>query len=477
VSGIGRLGRRVAARWRVPVVLALIGALTGAAVALAERPEYRSGASVVPAERGEPDVDGAYDASDPETLDRLVQIARGRDVARQAAAALGGDLTGAQVLSRTGISPGPGGSIAIRVTAEEPALPPAVADAYADAIVEVVDERERRRLSDAEEQLSEQLLELDPLSEEYAELEDRIAAIAEARALGPPLEPGRTAGEAQSLGTRSIPAWAAAGAVIGGLLGLLAAALAGLRPRRRERLGGAAAFAAVSGLDPIVLPRIDDGVEAGEGRVLLSGRGGEALREIARELGLLAEGEGTTSVAVCSPDRAEGRTSTALGLAAAAAEAGRRAVLVEADLVHPALAERLRLEPEPGLGEFLAGDARPSEIVRRLRVGADGDRTGMLCTVAGAPRPEQAGELLGGRRLRVLVERLTRAYDVIVLDTPPLLDAEGGAAIAALADRALLLAVAGRTRAERLQASLPALPEYLNGVLLGGPRRLPGRRG
>jgi Mrp family chromosome partitioning ATPase len=476
VSRLAQLGaglsRRLRARWRIPVVLALLGAFAGAAWGLADVPEYRAGATVVPADRGEAGAEGAFDTSDPEALDRLVQIARGRQVALVAAAALGGDLSGGDILATTSVGPGPGGSISIRVTAENPALPPAVADAYAESVVEVVAEREQERLESAEEELGEQLLELDPLSEEYAELEARIAEIGELRALGEPLELGRGAGEASSLGDRSAAAWATGGALAGLLAGLLVAAIAGARRPRRERIADAEAFAAVSGLDPIVLPRIDRALGEGEGAVSLSGEGGEALHALARELGLLGADTEPQTVAVCSAERGEGRTSLALGLAAAAAEAGRRVVLVEGDLREPALATRLGLEPAPGFGDFLAGEARPREMVRRVHVedAREQARARMLCVVAGPPRTD-GEELLGGRRPAVLVERLLRAYDVVIFDTPPLLEAADGGQLAALAERTLLVAVANRTRSERLRAALPALPEYLNGILLGGGRR------
>ena len=112
----------------------------------------------------------------------------------------------------------------------------------------------------------------------------------------------------------------------------------------------------------------------------------------------------------------------ALGLAAAATAAGRRVALLECDLAGPALASRLGLAAGPGLHEYLLDEAEASEILQPLVLAgpASGRATEPLaCIVAGEPEPEPVA-LLDSERCDHAIERLRRAYDLLVIDGPPL---------------------------------------------------------
>ncbi len=126
----------------------------------------------------------------------------------------------------------------------------------------------------------------------------------------------------------------------------------------------------------------------------------------------------TSSVFMTGPAKGE----VALGLAAAATAAGRRVVLLECDLAGPALASRLGLTASPGLHEYLLDEAGASEILQPLVLAgpASGKATEPLaCIVAGEPEPEPVA-LLDSERCDHAIERLRRAYDLLVIDGPPL---------------------------------------------------------
>jgi len=126
----------------------------------------------------------------------------------------------------------------------------------------------------------------------------------------------------------------------------------------------------------------------------------------------------TSSVFMTGPAKGE----VALGLAAAATAAGRRVVLLECDLAGPALASRLGLTASPGLHEYLLDEAGASEILQPLLLAgpASGKATEPLaCIVAGEPEPEPVA-LLDSERCDHAIERLRRAYDLLVIEGPPL---------------------------------------------------------
>jgi Mrp family chromosome partitioning ATPase len=136
-------------------------------------------------------------------------------------------------------------------------------------------------------------------------------------------------------------------------------------------------------------------------------------------------------------------SGVALGLAAVAAIGGRRVALVECDLAEPILAETLGVSPAPGLHEYLRGEAEPGQILQALvpaGPASAGAREHLTCIVAGSAAAAPAG-LLVSERCRHAVAMLRRAYELVVLDGPPLGgDATGLEALAADADTTLVCA-------------------------------------
>jgi hypothetical protein len=126
----------------------------------------------------------------------------------------------------------------------------------------------------------------------------------------------------------------------------------------------------------------------------------------------------TGSVFLTGP--AKGQVS--LGLAAAATAEGRRVALLECDLAEPALAERLGLASGPGLHDYLVDEADAGEILQPLVLA--GPAAGraiepLTCIVAGEPEPKPVA-LLDSERCDHAIERLKRAYDLLLIDGPPL---------------------------------------------------------
>lgn len=143
--------------------------------------------------------------------------------------------------------------------------------------------------------------------------------------------------------------------------------------------------------------------------------GREELRAYAELATKLAK---TGSVFVTGPAKGQ----VAVGLAAAATAEGRRVALLECDLAAPALAGRLGLAASPGLHEYLLDEADAGEILQPLVLAgpASGRATEPLtCIVAGEPEPKPVA-LLDSERCDHAIERLRRAYDLLLIDGPPL---------------------------------------------------------
>ncbi len=187
----------------------------------------------------------------------------------------------------------------------------------------------------------------------------------------------------------------------------------------------------------------------------------EAFRILRTNVAFLDDADGTeelTTLLVTSPLPEEGKSTVAVGLAWAEAMTGRRTLLVDCDLRRPTIADRLEVDPAPGLSDFLLGDAEPGDVLRTIELG---QRRGpgapqLVCIPAGRPTPEHA-ELLGSERFREFLTQVAQVYDRVILDSAPLLPVSDTLSLLPRADAIVLCVRLGQTRRDEAQAARAAL--------------------
>jgi Mrp family chromosome partitioning ATPase len=126
----------------------------------------------------------------------------------------------------------------------------------------------------------------------------------------------------------------------------------------------------------------------------------------------------------------EGKSAAAVGLATVATAAGRRTALLECDLSTPRLAGDLGLAAAPGLHEYLRREASAPQILQSLILAgpaSGGAVAPLTCVVAGAPTPDGPA-LLASEGFSHAISKLLNAYDLVVVDGPPLSGDEGALA-------------------------------------------------
>jgi len=136
----------------------------------------------------------------------------------------------------------------------------------------------------------------------------------------------------------------------------------------------------------------------------------------------------------------------ALGLAATVLAEGRRVALLEADLATPALADTLGLSTSPGLGEYLRSEAEAAQIVQPLVLAGPASGRAiepLACIVAGEPERAPVS-LLDSERCDHAISRLRHAYDLLVIDGPPL--DEDADSLRALSEHAATTIVGGERK-------------------------------
>ncbi|HYF28538.1 MAG TPA: Wzz/FepE/Etk N-terminal domain-containing protein [Baekduia sp.] len=264
------------------------------------------------------------------------------------------------------------------------------------------------------------------------------------------------------------------GAFLGLILGLGLAAMRHALDRRLRELDDV-----VDVMDKPIAGLLRTGnlgrVPLGHGGASTSDEESEPFRILRTNVGFLTSGEPVRSVLVTSPLPQEGKSTVAIGLAWAEAIAGRRTLLVDCDLRRPTVAERLGLEPSPGLAEYLRGEAEAADILQTVLVEdaaaaspVNGSGSSVVCIAAGNAARNSA-ELLDSPRFRDFLAQVSEVYDQVVLDSAPLLPVGDTLGLLSGVDGILLCLRMGQTtRDDALAArtTLEHFPERPTGVVL-----------
>lgn len=171
----------------------------------------------------------------------------------------------------------------------------------------------------------------------------------------------------------------------------------------------------------------------------------EAFRVLRTNLSFVDIDSESKAIVITSSLPGEGKSTTAVNVALALQQAGERTLLMDGDLRRPQAASLLELDGTIGLTTALVGKVGVKDVV--LTHGS-----GLEVLAAGAIPPNPA-ELLQSQAMAGVLAELRAAYDVIVIDAPPLLPVTDAALIASQVDGALLVVRHGKTTREQLAAS------------------------
>lgn len=192
----------------------------------------------------------------------------------------------------------------------------------------------------------------------------------------------------------------------------------------------------------------------------------EAFRTLRTNISFSALDRPLRSLLVTSAGPEEGKSTAVSNLAVVTAQAGTRVLVLDCDLRKPAMHKVFDLDNHRGLTSVLVGGVDPTEAISPTL--ADN-----LWVLTSGPLPPNPAELLGSGRMKDLLPQLEEKYDLILVDTPPLLAVTDAAVLAPQVDAAVLVARAGVTRRDMLaeaKASLAKTGVHLLGAILNGLR-------
>jgi polysaccharide biosynthesis transport protein len=200
---------------------------------------------------------------------------------------------------------------------------------------------------------------------------------------------------------------------------------------------------------------------------LSDSRSAEDLRKLRVDLQHAALDEGRTVLVVTSADAHDHRDDLVTGLSLAFAEAGVRTLLIDADLRTRAVSSAFSLETRAGLSSLLVGDSTLEQSIRPW-----GSST--LDVLQAGPETGNASELLAGPPLSALLDRMRKAYEVVLIGVPDALDTAEAAIVGRAADGAIVVADAfevHRPDVARAVSQLRSAGVVVVGAVLNRARR------
>lgn len=138
-----------------------------------------------------------------------------------------------------------------------------------------------------------------------------------------------------------------------------------------------------------------------------------------------------------STGQAEGKSTSALALAAGLARSGKTVIVVDADMRIPTIDKRIEKRGTDGLSNYLAGDDNLDAMIHSLDFGN-------LRVLPSGPIPPSAPDLLNGERMGMLVHELLNRFDHVVIDAPPILGLADATLIARNVEGVVFIAEAER---------------------------------
>jgi len=178
----------------------------------------------------------------------------------------------------------------------------------------------------------------------------------------------------------------------------------------------------------------------------------EGFRAIRAAILLASPNSKQQKILITSVNPSEGKTTTATNLGLALALAGHKVLLIDADLRKPMVHKALGLDNSKGLSTFLAGVDEKPEIKKSGEID--------LYIFTSGPVPPNPSELLSSERMHEFLEQMTKKFEIVIFDSPPLLSASDALVLGTMANGTVIVGKAGQTTFDELSRGI----EHLNKV-------------
>jgi len=186
----------------------------------------------------------------------------------------------------------------------------------------------------------------------------------------------------------------------------------------------------------------------------------EAYRTLRTNLDFAGLDRALKTLVITSAGVSEGKSTTLANLAVVSAQAGRRVILVDADLRRPSLHQVFGLANDTGLTTMMMDDAALASPPL-VKTAVDG-----LSVLTSGPIPPNPAEVMGSRRMEEIIAALIERADQVLFDTPPVVAVTDAAVLATKVDGVVLVVSAGHTRRDHARTAVQRL-QQINARLVG----------
>lgn len=189
----------------------------------------------------------------------------------------------------------------------------------------------------------------------------------------------------------------------------------------------------------------------------------EAYRVLRTNLQFAGVDQPLRSVLITSATPGEGKSTTAANLAVAFAQSGMEVCLLDADLRRPTIHKLFGVENWRGLTSALINQGGLDAALQPSGVPG-------LTLLTSGPLPPNPAEMLASAQMAALLDELEQRFEMVLIDTPPVLAVTDAAVLAPKADGALLVVRAGRVARQQVvqaRAALTAVQARVLGAVLG----------
>jgi receptor protein-tyrosine kinase len=192
----------------------------------------------------------------------------------------------------------------------------------------------------------------------------------------------------------------------------------------------------------------------------------EEFRTLRTRLNHLQTLQPIHTLVVTSPSPAEGKSFAAVNLALAESQLESNAtLLIDCDFRRPVVHNLFQIERSPGMTDYLLGRAEIEDCIRRVA----GSNLYLLPAGQAVVNPL---ELLNLRDMKLLLDQLNKAFNWVILDSPPLLFAADANLLSTLSSGTILVVRVGTTTVDSVTRAMQSLCENnVLGIIVNGARR------
>lgn len=162
----------------------------------------------------------------------------------------------------------------------------------------------------------------------------------------------------------------------------------------------------------------------------------EAYRTLRTNVQFTSVDSETKKIMITSSGPREGKSSTAANFAVSVAQTGKTVLIIDADLRNPTQHKIFSLDNAQGLSVALVQDQEYKSYIKETAVPG-------LAVLTGGPVPPNPAELVGSQRMKRLIQEMSELYDMVLIDTPPIIAVTDASILAQHVDGVILVLASG----------------------------------